>query len=108
MVDQHGNGATNGGNGVTRLNMQFGPAFFAVILQTIAGIVAIVFLYGQLSSTTENTKEATKQLYIATHTEEDRTNTIVERLVKVETTLGGAVDNIKELGEKIDKIPRRP
>lgn len=83
---------------------EFGPATIAVLLQTVGAIVAITYVYAQLQSTADNTKQTTEQLRHLVERQDQRTGTINDRLIKVETTLGVVVDSVAKIDTKIDAL----
>ena len=86
--------------------MEFGPAFFAIVLQTLGGIVAATFFYASLSNTAMNTKSSADHLEIIVDRMKTQQVQTGERLVKVETNIGALAETVTRIDNKLDALRR--
>ncbi len=92
-----------------RIEFTFGPAFFAIMGQIVLGGIAVTYGYGQLVSTSDNTRKLTEQLQHIIEKQDSRTNGISDRLIAVETKVSGIADSVRNLDLKFDRMrPQQP
>ena len=89
-----------------KLRFEFGPAFFAIVIQTIGGIIAVTMLYASLSNTAANTKNTADRLEIIVDRVKENQNKSVERLVRVETSLSNLSDTVTRIDNKLDALKK--
>lgn len=96
-------------NGKRRFNLDLtmGPAFFAVLLQTVLALIAGAYIAGQITNTAENTKATADRLTQIVDRTNQRTDGINDRLIKVETLLDGLNRAVTAIGEKIDRSSKQ-
>lgn len=90
----------------SRITWQMGPAFFAVMAQTIAGIIAVTMLYAGLNNTAANTKATADHLETIVERMQAQQGTTGERLVKVETKLDTLGTTVSRIDAKLDTFKR--
>lgn len=83
---------------------KFGPAFIAVAIQTIGGVVAVTLLYSSLMNTAVNTEKSAERLSIIIDKIQETQTRTGERLIRVETTLTALENTIVRLDKKVDEI----
>ena len=86
-------------------NGSIGPAFLAVILQTLVLAGGFIITYTRLSDSVDATKSQLIELKNVTAALKDTQATAQERVVKLETSLGFLSTSLDRLNVKLDTIP---
>ena len=87
-----------------RFKFDIGPAFLAILIQTVGMVIWGTMVYATLANTTANTKLAADRLeLIVEHiiTNQEKTG---ERLIKVETNVDAITGTIKAIDLKLDQL----
>lgn len=92
-------------NKVPHFEWSFGPAFFGLMLQTVIGIIAVVFLYGQQVATNENTRNTTQKLELILDKATGRADGMNDRLIKLETIMDGMNSTVKSMDKRLSQVP---
>ena len=83
---------------------KFGPAALLAIAQLLALIVGMVYGYAKLENTASNTAATTTTLREIVGKQRERTDTMNDRLIKVETVVSNVATTVERLDLKLDKI----
>ena len=83
---------------------KFGPAALLAIAQLAALVVGMVYGYAKLENTATNTAATTSTLREVISKQRERTDSINDRMIKVETVVSGVASAVERLDLKLDKI----
>ena len=83
---------------------KFGPAALLAIVQLAVIIVGAVYTYAKLENTATNTAATTTTLREIVGKQRERTDTMNDRLIKVETVVSSVASAVDRLDLKLDKI----
>ena len=83
---------------------KFGPAAVLAIAQLAVLVVGAVYTYAKLENTAANTAATTTTLREIVGKQRERTDTMNDRLIKVETVVSSVASAVDRLDLKLDKI----
>ena len=83
---------------------KFGPAAVLAIAQLAVLVVGAVYTYAKLENTAANTAATTTTLREIVGKQRERTDTMNDRLIKVETVVSNVATAVDRLDLKLDKI----
>lgn len=85
-----------------------GPAFLAILIQTLVLFGGGIAVYTRLSDTVDVTKNQIIELKNVTNTLKDTQFASQERVAKVETSLNFVASSLDRLDKKLDQITIKP
>lgn len=87
-----------------KTNWEVGPAFFAVLVQTVGAIVAVTMLYASLQNTVLNTERTTAHLAKIQEKQADTQEALTNRMTRVETIVDTVRSSLDRVSAKIDLL----
>ena len=83
---------------------KIGPAALLAVAQLAVLVVGAVYTYAKLENTAANTAATTTTLREIVGKQRERTDTMNDRLIKVETVVSNVATTVERLDLKLDKI----
>ena len=87
-----------------KINADIGPAFLAIVGQSVAAIVLGTLVYSELKNTTSNNVIATEKLAVRVEKQDTIQRDLGDRLIRVETTVTGVAATIANMDRKLDDL----